>query len=660
MRSSARPWSASAATPCTCRELGRRRARRGARGGLPRRAPARPASSSGTRSCATRSTRRSRGRAAARCTRSVARSLEDAGASAAERATHWLGAGEVVRARAALAEAAGGVRGRLRLPRRGEALRTGARSRRRRGAERFELLERLAVCAELAGDLAGSARAWREVDRRPARPRRGRAASPRPQHAIGRVLALRGSTERALAAWSAAADAFAACGRHEDAARSRLAAAQVLQSTGASGLRSPPSRRLSPSSRPAPRPTSARARARSRASCSPSSARRRKRSSRCTTALSEALVGRPSGDGRGGLPGVRVVYENAGELGPAIEAYEVAIDYCASTGIAATAAVCSACLCHVLRQRGEWRRSLALCRTLLDDPASTSGSRAIAAAVMSQIHASRGERRPARLRVIEAAPVVRQLRHLRRRDGVLLDARAPRAARGLAEAALEHCRDIIRRWEETEDRHYSLNALAWSAGLFAEHGQEETSARRARARRHRRRERQPRGARDARPRARRARAREDDAPAAVEHFRRAIDLHRRSSCRTTARSCSSAPPRPRARRAATTRRASGSPTPPPGAPPRRPAAAGGGRAPARRARLRRLDARRAQASRRGSSRSSARRRGPHEPRDRHRAVPLGAHRRHARPPLADRARLPLAPRRRAQGRRARAARARVP
>ena len=60
---------------------------------------------------------------------------------------------------------------------------------------RFELLERLAVCAELAGDLATSARAWREV----IDGRRGRGDVERvaeAEHAIGRVLALRGSTER--------------------------------------------------------------------------------------------------------------------------------------------------------------------------------------------------------------------------------------------------------------------------------------------------------------------------------------------------------------------------------------------------------------------------------------------------------------------------------
>ena len=122
-------------------------------------------------------------------------------------------------------------------------------------------------------------------------------------------------------------------------------------------------------------------------------------------ALAEALSAGHPATAAAAYQALAVVYENAGNLGEAAEAYEVAIDYCATTGVAGTGAVCSACLCHVLRQRGEWRRSLALCRSLLEDPSVDEESRAIAAAVMSQIHASRGERRPARLRVLEAAPV---------------------------------------------------------------------------------------------------------------------------------------------------------------------------------------------------------------------------------------------------------------
>jgi DNA-binding CsgD family transcriptional regulator len=411
---------------------------------------------------------------------SVARELEEARAPASERATHWLGAGEVARARAALTEAADAsasvyaYRDAAKLYERALDLGGGTEP------QRFELLERLATCAELAGDLAGSARAWREaIDGRAGRGEVENVAEA--QHAMGRVLALRGSPERALAAWSAAADSFASCGRAEDAARSRLAAAQILHVGG--NLRPALAAiEAAIAELPEDSPPDLRSRARSlegvvlgKLGQTPEAL------ASVHEALSEALSAGQPATAATAYQALASVHENAGEHGKASEAFEVAIDYCASTGIERTAAICSACLCHVLRQRGEWRRSLALSRTLIENPAADAGSRAIAAAVASQIHASRGERRPARLRVMEAAPVVRQLRIFGAEMECSWTLARLEVLEGSVENALEHGRDLLRRWEESEDRHYSLNALGWLSGLFAEHRQEDDLQRVVRA-----------------------------------------------------------------------------------------------------------------------------------------------------------------------------------
>ncbi|MDX6630450.1 MAG: hypothetical protein QOH00_2696 [Gaiellales bacterium] len=457
---------------------------------------------------------------------SVARSLGGAGASAAERATHWLGAGDVERARSALGEAAAvseglyAYRDASRLYERALDLAGGT------DLARFELLERLAICAERAGDLAISARAWREaIDGRRGRGEVERVAEA--EHAIGRVLALRGSSERAIAAWFAAAAAFASCGRDEDAARSRLAAADLLQSTA----------RLQPALSAvetvlADLPPSAPAELRSRAHSLEGVVLGKLGETETALesvrdALSEALSAGHQASAASAYQALAVVHENAGMFGAAAEAYDVAIDYCASTGVVATGYVCSACLCHVLRQRGDWRRSLALCRSLLDDPSSGEVSRAIAAAVMSQIHASRGERRPARLRAMEAAPVVRQRSVLGAEAEVSWTFARLELLEGDDDAALDHCREVLRRWEEGEDLHYSLNVLAWSAGVFAALGQDEDLNRVVRALTAIAAENGNREALAMLARALGELARaEGDAPAAVEHFRRAIELHR--------------------------------------------------------------------------------------------------------------------------------------
>ncbi len=457
---------------------------------------------------------------------SIARSLDVAGASPAERATHWLGAGDIERARAALGEAAAAsecvyaYRDAAKLYERALDLPGGT------DLLRFELLERLAVCAELAGELAASARAWREViDGRRARGEVERVAEA--GHAVGRVLALRGSTERALSAWFAAADAFAACGRNEDAARSRLAAAQTMQSSG----------RLQPAlaavqhaiaGLPADAPAELRSRARSLEGIVLGKLGEVPLALEAANdALAEALSAGNVASAATAYQALAIVHENAGEFVKATEAYETAIDYCESSGVPATGYNCSACLCHVLRQRGEWRRSLALSRSLLSDPSAGEATHAIAAAVMSQIHASRGERRPARLRAMEAAPYLRRLGGIGAQAECSWTFARLELLEGSEEAALEHCREILRRWEDSEDLHYSLNALAWSAALFATCGQDEDLHRAVRALT------AIAGATGnpealamlSRALGEAARA-QGDAPAAVELFRRALDLHR--------------------------------------------------------------------------------------------------------------------------------------
>ncbi len=410
----------------------------------------------------------------------VAGALEESGASPAERAPHWLGAGDVERARSALAEAATAsarvyaYRDATDLYERALDLDGGG------DTQRFELLECLAVCAELAGDLAASARAWREViDGRRGRGEVERVAEA--QYGIGRVLRLRGSNERALTAWFAAADGYAACGRGADAARARLAAADLLQVTG----------RLRPAL------TSIESTLADLGPDAPVELRSTARSLQGTVlgklgrtgdalavvraALAESLVVGHTLTAAGAYQALAVVYENTGDLEQATEAYEVAIDYCATNGFTGTSAACQACLCHVLRQRGEWRRSLALCQSLLDDPFTGPGSSAIACAVMSQIHACRGERRPARRRVLEAGPVVRQRQLLGPEIECLWTVARLELLEGSPEAAVEQCREVLRRWEATEDLHYSLNALAWAAGVFAAQGEGEDLQRCVRA-----------------------------------------------------------------------------------------------------------------------------------------------------------------------------------
>ena len=250
----------------------------------------------------------------------------------------------------------------------------------------------------------------------------------------------------------------------------------------------------------------------------------------------------------------------------------------------------------------------------------------------------------------------------RRRDRVLVDARASRAAGGIARGRARALpRRCSRRWEESEDLHYSLNALAWAAGVFAEHGRGGRSATGSCARSRR----SPPGTATARRSRCSPRALGELAPCRGRPARggRALPA-RASTCTGTielphdraellvsaAAAARDAGRDDQAREWLGDARAQRRGASARGRCWRQPSARWRSSAPADR----RRGGRRPHAA--AAAGHPARRRGTDEPRDRDRAVPLGAHGRHARPPLADRARLPLAPRRGAQGRRARPAR----
>ena len=217
-----------------------------------------------------------------------------------------------------------------------------------------------------------SARSWPAIS--PARPapgarsstaggpRRGRERSPRREHAIGpRARAARQHRARTRRRGRRPPTSFAACGRLRG--RGPLPARRC---------RDPARRR-----QPPPRAGRDRGRARrapgrlaARAALAGALARGRgaRQAGRDAGSAGERARGalggarrRPAGDGRHGLPGARQSCTRT----PASSARRARRSRSRSTtarapGIDATGAICSACLCHVLRQRGEWRRSLAL------------------------------------------------------------------------------------------------------------------------------------------------------------------------------------------------------------------------------------------------------------------------------------------------------------
>lgn len=403
--------------------------------------------------------------------RRLAERLEARGAPGVEVAPHWLGAHEEARARPQLLraaeefhavhayrDAAGMARRALELWPEHEAV-----------DERLEALERHGVCAELAGELADAARAWRELSSIHQGRDHGRGLAEA-QRRLGRVYSLQGDRPRAIDALLAAADAFAAGREPAEAAAERLAAADYLQFAGRHEASLDASRRAGEEARQADRVD-----LESRAMASEGVVLTKRGSFEpglelVQRALSLALDHGLTTEAADAYQRLGTAFETAGDYGSARDALDSALDLCRVAGAAGPEAGCVACMAYVLRELGEWPQAIELSRELIGSHEG-DGVRTVADGVLGSIHALRGELGPARRSLSASFDSARRLDIL----SMQVDCAAALALVADYDSdpseALDRCRFLLSRWQESEDHHYAVWGLRTAACLFAQAGQ---------------------------------------------------------------------------------------------------------------------------------------------------------------------------------------------
>ena len=402
--------------------------------------------------------------------RRLAQRLEARGAPPALLAEHWLAAREMDRARAALAAA---VDASCRVHAYRDALAAARRALElwpegEDEPRRLQVLERLGHCAQLSGDLAGSAVVWRELAG--ARQQAGElTAWAEAQRRMASVYELQGGWERALAARQAAAEGFDAGGLPGEAAAERLAAALHLWSTGnfAAAL--------------------------DLAGLARAGAEQAGRIDLRARILGlEGVIGVAEGRREAGIGAVRaglalaldhglageaaelylrlaVAQEQGGDYAGAGETFAAGIAFCEERGESATAQFCMACMGVLLYQTGEWDRAADLLHRIVaaDPPPKT---RVICVAILGLLQAQRGEGKRARALLAEAGALSRLVEHLPTEMvtgwGLLLT----EALDDAHDAVVERWRALLLRWERSAERHYILAPLLWAASYFAERG----------------------------------------------------------------------------------------------------------------------------------------------------------------------------------------------
>ena len=332
--------------------------------------------------------------------------------------------------------------------------------------DRIATLEQFAHCAQLCGQLDDAASAWQEASlgwqTLDEDARRGEA-----ERQLANVYDLQSEWQLALAARQTAADCFSQHKLFADAASERLAAATHLRSAG----RFTTARELL---------TVALADARQ--------AQRYDLEARIIGLEGNVLA--RSGNAVTGLGRVREgltfalehnlvgataeIYqrladslEHAGNYRAAKAAYLTGFEFCQNHTVPTQAQVCIACLTAVLRQTGEWQQASTLCREILNSPATNAAARTVATGILGSIHALRGQTRGARQLLLESSTLARN---------IILAAMEMLSAWGLAlvaelqddnESVLKHCRFILARWQQIEDKHYAVAPLRWAATRFA-------------------------------------------------------------------------------------------------------------------------------------------------------------------------------------------------
>jgi predicted ATPase/DNA-binding CsgD family transcriptional regulator len=397
--------------------------------------------------------------------RALGEALEREGAQSREIATHWLGARDAERARAAFLRAAAESEA-------VHAFRDAAEAGRQAldlwpdsgdDERRAEALERYARCCQPAGELAEAARAWRELVALRAGDARGTAAA---QRGLAAIHELRGDREAAVAARSAAAAAFLQAGSPADAAVERIAIANQRRLAARHGE------------------------AVELARAARADADRAGRLDLRLRALGiEGMAQAKHGEYEQGLEIVRnglalaleheltavaaelyqrlsvTLYDSA-DYRSAQQALGTALELCRTDADASVESACVTCMAYVLRERGEWGQAAEICREMLADGSGVF----VAEALLGAIHAHEGKLASARRLLSSSLAVASRIDHYNMTIDATVSLGRVAAAAGDDEEAAERCRALLAHWDGSDDHHYAVGGLRWAAAFFARRG----------------------------------------------------------------------------------------------------------------------------------------------------------------------------------------------
>ncbi len=160
-----------------------------------------------------------------------------------------------------------------------------------------------------------------------------------------------------------------------------------------------------------------------------------------------------------------VLYE-AADYRSAADALDTALELCRTGGSAGIEEACVSCLAYVQRDLGEWSDAAAVCREMIDSGRSVF----VAEGLLGSIHAYQGRLSSGRRLLNSCLAVATRVDHYNMTIDSTTALAFVAAAEGLDDDASERCRALLARWSGTQDHHYALSGLRWSAAYLARQG----------------------------------------------------------------------------------------------------------------------------------------------------------------------------------------------
>ncbi len=149
------------------------------------------------------------------------------------------------------------------------------------------------------------------------------------------------------------------------------------------------------------------------------------------------------------------LYESA-DYRRAEEALDTALELCRTSGDDSAVGACVSCLAYVLRERGEWSRSVEICREMI----AAGDGVFVAEGLLGAIYAGQGKWSSARRLLTSSLAVASRIGHYNMTSTPRRRWPASPRRRATTPRPRSTLRAVLARWERSDDRHYVLGRCA--------------------------------------------------------------------------------------------------------------------------------------------------------------------------------------------------------